>query len=57
MSKERAEKLCWLTDEVLALLEEHEITEYEFREIILGNMSNAYKHSAILKKGIYTKKG
>ncbi len=57
MEKERSEKLCWLTDEVLALLEEHEITEYEFREIILENMSNAYKHSAILKKGIYTKKG
>ena len=47
---EKSEKLRQVTDKVLALFGEHEITEKDI-EIIMENVSGAYKLLGILKKG------
>lgn len=51
---EKSEKLCQVTDKVLALFEEYEITKKDI-EIIMENVSGAYKHFGILKRA-YIKK-
>ena len=51
---EKSEKLRQVTDKVLALFEEHEITEKDI-ETIMENVSGAYKHFGILKKGVHKK--
>ena len=51
---EKSEKLCQVTDKVLELFEEHEVTQHDI-EIIMENILANYKHFGILKKGVHKK--
>ena len=51
---EKSEKLCQVTDKVLALFEEYEVTQYDI-EIIMENVLHSYKHFGILKEGVHKK--
>ena len=53
--KKKAEVRCEITDKILAIFEENEVTQHEL-EIIMENVLGVYKHFGILKKGVHVKK-